>query len=155
MTEQTQGKYGPETLEPSRSDRKRYVYNDVQIGEELVSYEYLFTQEMVDTFRQSTDDPEARVATIAIRHDATAFDMTYDWAGSVNAGNDLQLFNPPIPGKKIFVTGRITDKYCRRDKPYLVIESTAVDEDGRLLDKLSTTQMQKADEVGKKWQPQS
>ena len=61
----------------------------------------------------------------------------------------------PIPGKKIFVKGRIADKYLRRDKPYLVIEATATDEDGRLLERLKTYQMKKPDEVGKKWHPQS
>ena len=73
----------------------------------------------------------------------------------VNAGNQVEFFNPPIPGKKIKVTGRVADKYMRRDKPYLVIEATAVDEDGRLLEKLRTYQMKKPDEVGKKWHPQS
>ena len=34
-----------------------------------------------------------------------------------------------------------------------VIEATATDEDGRLLEKLRTYQMKKPDEVGKKWQP--
>ena len=52
-------------------------------------------------------------------------------------------------------TGRIADKYLRRDKPYMVIEATAIDEDGRLLEKLRTYQMKKPDEVGKKWHPQS
>ena len=78
-----------------------------------------------------------------------------DTTGGVNAGNEVEFFNPPIPGKKISVTGRIHNKYMRRDKPYLVIEATAIDEDGRLLEKLRTYQMKKPDEVGKKWHPQS
>ena len=53
------------------------------------------------------------------------------------------------------MTGRIHDKYLRRDKPYMVIEATAIDEDGRLLERLRTYQMKKPDEVGKKWHPQS
>ena len=75
--------------------------------------------------------------------------MVYeDNVGGVNAGNEVEFFNPPIPGKTIRVTGRVADKYLRRDKPYLVIEATAVDEDGRLLEKLRTYQMKKPDEVG-------
>ena len=57
-------------------------------------------------------------------------------------------------GKKIKVQGRIADKYLRRDKPYIVIEATATDEDGRLLEKLSTYQLKKPDELGKKWHPE-
>jgi len=134
---------------------KEFVYDEVQVGEPLGSYEYLFTQEILDNFRASVDDPEAPFPTLAVKHDATAFAMVYhDDTGGINAGNEVEFYNPPIPGKKIRVTGRIADKYLRRDKPYLVIEATAVDEDGRLLEKLRTYQMKKPDEVGKKWHPQ-
>ena len=135
---------------------KQFVYDEVEIGEELGSYEYLLTQEMLDNFRASIDDPEGCFPTLAVKHDATALAMVYDdTTGGVNAGNQVEFFNPPIPGKRIRVTGRVADKYLRRDKPYLVIEATAVDEDGRLLEKLRTYQMKKPDEVGKKWHPQS
>ena len=131
-------------------------YDKLQIGEELGSYEYLLTQEMIDSFRASVEDPDAAFPTIAVKHDATALAMSYqDNLGGVNAGNEMEFHNPPIPGKKVKVTGRIHGKYSRRDKPYLVIEATAVDEDGRLLDKMRTYQMKKPDEVGKKWEAQS
>ncbi len=136
-----------ETLKP-------FNYADIEIGEELGSYEYVLTQEMLDNFRASVDDPDAPFPTLAVKHDATAFAMVYDdQTGGVNAGNEVEFFNPPLPGKKIRVTGRIHDKYLRRDKPYMVIEATAEDEDGRLLEKLRTYQMKKPDEVGKKWHP--
>ena len=131
-------------------------YDKLQIGEELGSYEYLLTQEMIDSFRASVEDPDAAFPTIAVKHDATALAMSYqDNLGGVNAGNEMEFHNPAIPGKKVKVTGRIHDKYSRRDKPYLVIEATAVDEDGRLLEKMRTYQMKKPDEVGKKWHAQS
>jgi hypothetical protein len=134
---------------------KQFDYDQVKIGEELGSYEYLLTQEMLDNFRASIDDPEGCFPTLAVKHDATALAMVYDdTTGGVNAGNQVEFFNPPIPGKRIRVTGRIHDKYLRRDKPYMVIEATAIDEDGRLLEKLRTYQMKKPDEVGKKWHPQ-
>ncbi len=134
---------------------REFNYEKAEIGEELGSYEYVLTQEMLDTFRASVDDPDASFPTLAVKHDATAFAMVYeDNIGGVNAGNEVEFFNPPIPGKKVKVTGRIADKYSRRDKPYLVIEATAVDEDGRLLEKLRTYQMKKPDEVGKKWHSQ-
>ena len=130
-------------------------YNKLEIGEELGSYEYVLTQQILDEYRKSVDDPEAVFPTIAVKHDATALAMVYeDTTGGVNAGNEIEFHNPPIPGKKIRVTGRIHDKYIRREKPYLVIEATAVDEDGRLIEKMRTYQMKKPDEVGKKWHPQ-
>ena len=135
---------------------KLFNYDEIQIGEELGSYEYVLTQEMLDHFRASVQDPDACFPTLAVKHDATALNMVYDdQTGGVNAGNEVEFFNPPIVGKKILVTGRIHDKYMRRDKPYMVIEATAVDEDGRMLERLRTYQMKKPDEVGKKWHPQS
>ena len=93
--------------------------------------------------------------TIAVKHDATALGLAYeDNTGGVNAGNEMEFHNPPVAGKIIKVTGRVHDKYTRRDKPYLVIEATATDEDGRLIEKMRTYQMKKPDEVGKKWHPQ-
>ena len=107
-------------------------------------------------YAKSIDDPDAAFPTLAVKHDGTALNMVYnDTTGGVNAGNEVEFFNPPAPGKKIFVKGRIADKYLRRDKPYLVIEATAVDEDGNLLERLKTYQMKKPDEVGKKWHPQA
>jgi hypothetical protein len=134
---------------------KELKYDGLVIGEQLGSFEYVLTQEMLDDFRESVEDPEAPFPTLAVKHDGTSLNMVYkDTTGGVNAGNEVEFFNPPIPGKKIMVTGRVADKYVRRDKPYLVIEATATDEDGRLLERLRTYQMKKPDEVGKKWNPQ-
>ena len=139
----------------SMPTRKIYNYDDLQIGEELGSYEYEYTQAMLDDFRKSVDDPDARFATLAVKHDATAFDMVYeDRTGTINAGNEVEFFNPPITGTCIKVTGRVADKYIRRDKPYIVLEATAVDQDGRLLEKVRTYQLKKPDELGKKWHQQ-
>ena len=139
----------------ARSPNENFRLRQAEIGEELGSYEYTLTQEMLDNFRASVNDPMRCSPRWRSSTDATAFAMVYDdQTGGVNAGNEVEFFNPPIPGKKIRVTGRIADKYMRRDKPYMVIEATAVDEDGRLLEKLRTYQMKKPDEVGKKWHPQ-
>ena len=107
---------------------KLFDYDQAEIGEELGSYEYTLTQEMVTAFRTSVDDQDAQFPTLGVKHDATAFAMVYDDPiGTVNAGNEVEFFNPPIVGKKIKVQGRIADKYLRRDKPYIVIEATATD----------------------------
>ncbi len=135
-------------------ERKIFDYDKAEIGEELGSYEYTLTQQMLDDFRASVDDPDAPFPTLGVKHDATAFAMVYDDPiGTVNAGNQVEFYNPPIVGKTISVKGRISDKYLRRDNPYIVIEATAIDEDGRLLEKLSTYQLKKPDELGKKWNP--
>ena len=60
------------------AELKIFDYNSVQIGEELGSYEYVLTQEMLDNFRASVDDPEACFPTLAVKHDATALNIVYN-----------------------------------------------------------------------------
>ena len=139
----------------SESIRRLFDFDSAQAGEDLGSYEYVLTQEMMDRYRESVDDPDAVFATIAVKHDATAFLMVYDDAtGNVNAGNEVEFFNEPVPGKRIRVTASLVDKYHHRNRPYIVLEATAEDEDGRLLERVRTYQLKKPDELGRKWHPQ-
>ena len=124
----------------------------LEVGETFERYEYVLTQEMIASYRKGVMDPEAAFPTISHKVDVKQYNKRYRDDGSVNARCAFHCYNPPLPGKKLTVTAWIADKYLRRDKPYMVIEATAVDEDGRLLEKLRTYQMKKPDEVGKKWQ---
>lgn len=136
---------------------RNFDFEAAEIGEELGSLEYVLTQEMLDNFRASVDDPEAPFPTIAAKHDGAAKRVVYEDEidGGVNARAEIEFYRPPVPGRKIRVTGRIVDKYWRRGKPYLVTEGTAFDEDGNLLEIVRTYHMRKPDEMGKKWQPES
>ena len=78
--------------------------------------------------------------------------MVYeDQLGSINAGNEVRFYNPPRPGERIRITGRIVDKYVRHDRPYIVTEATATGEDGRLLERIRTIELKKPAVVGEKW----
>lgn len=141
----------------NRAGKIPFDFDKVEIGEELASFEYVLTQEMFDDFRAAAEDPDATFPTLAIKHDSESFHRKYDATGyeGTAAGNDVEFYAAPIPGKKIRVTGRIADKYIRRGMPYIAIEAVATDEDGRLLEKMRTYQMRKPDEAGKKWASQS
>lgn len=134
------------------TQKKPYDWNEAEIGAELGSFEYVLTQAQVDNYRKAVDDPEAPFTTLAVKHDVASFSLIYEISSGVNARNEVQFFHPPIPGKTIRVTGRIVDKYVRRDLPYLVTEATATDEDGRLIEKIKTYSMQRTQKVGEKWQ---
>ena len=134
------------------SPRREFDFEKAEIGEDLGSYEYVLSQESVDSYRASVEDPSAPFVTIGIKHDTTALEMAYDdQVGGILARAEVEFYNAPIPGKKIFVTARIADKYWRRDKPYLVTEATATDEDGRLLEIVRSYEVKKPDELGRKW----
>ena len=129
----------------------KLVFEDVVVGEALGSYEYTLTEEQFQRFRESVEWPDGTYPTIAVKHDATSLKAKYAPGGSANARQVMEFFNPPIPGKKIKVTGKLIDKYIRRDKPYIVIQAEAVDEDGRLIERTTTYQLRKPQAIGKKW----
>ncbi len=131
--------------------KPKLTFESAIVGEELATYEYVLTGEDIERYRRSVRDPEARFPTIAIKNDATALEMKYDAGPGINARQAVEFFNPPTPGKRIRVTGKLIDKYVRRGKPYIVNQATAMDEDGRLIERTTTWRMCKTEEVGKKW----
>lgn len=117
--------------EPERHE----VWDSIPLGEDLGSLDYVLTEEMLADYRRVVDNPHAAYPTVAARHPANLFYRKYREVMRVpNTGQDSEYHNPPVPGKRITISGRIVDKYIRRDKPYLVIEARAVDEDGRLIE---------------------
>lgn len=111
------------------------LFDRIEVGEDLGTLEYVLTPEMLNDYRRVVDNPHAAYPTIAARHPANLFYRKYEGRMRVpNTGQDSEYYNPPIPGKRILVTARIADKYIRRSKPYLIIEATARDEDGRLIE---------------------
>ena len=126
-------------------------WDALEVGETFDTYEYVLTQEMIDTYRQGVMDSEASFPTISHKVDVKQYNAKYRDAGSVNARCAFSCYNPPVPGKRITVRAWIADKYLRRGKNYIVTEAVSVDEDGRLIDRVITHELKQPTEVGKKW----
>ncbi len=127
-------------------------WDALEDGETYEKYEYVLTQEMIDTYRKGVMDGEAGFPTIAHKVDVKQYNARYTDNGSVNARCAFQCYNPPIAGKKLTVTAWIADKYLRRGKYYIVTEAVSVDEDGRLIDRVITHELKQPSEMGKKWE---
>lgn len=127
-------------------------WDELVIGEQLPTLDYVLTQEMMDEFRLGVMDPEAAFPTISQKVDVRPYHLVYRDDGSVNARCSFHFYNPPVAGKRIVVHAWIADKYARRGKNYIVTEAVSVDEDGRLLDRVITHELKQPSEVGKKWQ---
>jgi hypothetical protein len=114
---------------------KREVWESIPVGDDLGTMDYIMTDQMIADYRRVVGNPQAAYPTVAARHPANLFYRKYAKIMRVpNAGHDSQFFNPPIAGKRIFVSAKVVDKYIRRGRPYLVVEATAKDEDGRLIE---------------------
>ncbi len=112
------------------------VWESIPVGDDLGSLDYVLTSQMVADYRRVVDNPHAAYPTVAARHPANLFYRKYAAVMRVpNMGHDSEYFNPPVAGKRITITGRIADKYLRRGNAYIIVEATAVDEDGRLIER--------------------
>ncbi len=119
----------------SEADQSNAVWESIPVGDDLGTMDYVMTEKMIADYREVVGNPTAAYPTVAARHPANLFYRKYRAVMRVpNTGHDSQFFNPPVAGKRIFVKATVADKYIRREKAYLIIEATATDEDGRLIE---------------------
>lgn len=124
------------------------VWESIPVGDDLGTLDYVLTEQMVSDYRRVVDNPHAAYPTVAARHPANLFYRKYAQVMRVpNMGHDSEYFNPPVAGKRITISGRIADKYIRRGNAYIIVEATAVDEEGRLIERSKLVGL--AREVGK------
>ena len=132
----------------SESESEFKVWESIPVGDDLGTLDYVLTEQMVSDYRRVVDNPHAAYPTVAARHPANLFYRKYASVMRVpNMGHDSEYFNPPVVGKRITIHGRIADKYIRRGAAYIIVEATAVDEDGRLIERSKIVGL--AREVGK------
>jgi 3-hydroxybutyryl-CoA dehydratase len=122
--------------------KKKFVYENVQIGEELGKKEVLITEDLIRSCAQAIESNHpwyfqdspfgGRIAPPTIFDNDTLrmLDETYERFGSIHAKQSWEFKNPAKLGKKVTVTVRVVDKFLKRDRPWIVMELAAVDEDG-------------------------
>lgn len=62
----------------------------------------------------------------------TAYDLASGGAG-MHAKHECEIFDCPRLGQKVVLTGCHVDKYIKREKQYIILESEAADKNGKLL----------------------
>ncbi len=112
-----------------------WLWDRVQIGERLQPFEYIVSEEMLAAYRDTVENPTAAYPTVAGRHPLRAFVQTFGKQTLMNVGIEAEYFGAVRPGSILRVEAVIVDKYIRRDKPYIVVESTTTDDSGRLIEK--------------------
>jgi len=124
-------------------DAKPLIYDDVEVGEELPTIEMVSNQELQGRLLVALQDDNPWYHRESpwggpIVHHAMLDDFPmcavlqhYQWPfGSVHAKQETEFFNPILLGKRVTVTSKIVEKYIRRGKQYIGMESLVVSEDG-------------------------
>ena len=143
MTEET-GNPGPSDG-PARVARDargpRTTFEEIEIGQDLGSLEWTVTESQIDALCESDDDHHewysvsspfgGRVAPVLISYPPIRllFARKYNVRGLFYELRMEQL-QPIIPGQKMTVSGRVVDKWIKRDREYVCYEAVCVDDRG-------------------------
>lgn len=122
--------------------RKTFDYDTIQIGEVLGRKQVLITAEMVATCAHAIESAHPWYVgdspyggpiappTIFDNDTLNILDEQYERFGSIHAKQAWEFKQPLRVGKQVTLTVTVTEKFVRRERPYIVMELLAVDEDG-------------------------
>ena len=127
-------------------------YENLIVGQELGPMYYDITDRKVKDYCYSVDDwdaagfpPKQGQITTALLCSNDALHIIWSkysrrGGSGLHAKQDFEVLNPVRVGKKITVTGKISDKYIRRDKKWMSSYAEIVDEDGFVILRGTTTE---------------
>ena len=116
-------------------------YN-AQVGEELGQIEYEVTRTVIEEYADIADDHDpwflkqspfgGPIAhpTIGANDYSHLLTTKYSSSGVVHVKAAHEFLNPIKPGKTYTVKAKVVDRYTRRGRDYLTVETVTTDEDG-------------------------
>jgi hypothetical protein len=107
------------------------AYEKIYIGEQLGYLEYQVTKEQLKLLQEAVEYPGAFFPHIAVKEYLEVLHRKHGPISFISAKHQDRYYHPPIPDKRVQVTGWVRDKYERRGRHWLRVETLAIDEDGR------------------------
>jgi len=120
------------------------VYDELEVGEELPTLEFAIAEDLQGRYLMAVQDdnpwyykespwgsPVVHVSTLDI---LPMWAVTYKYEypfGWVHARQETEFINPVPVGKPLRAVSKIAEKYRRKERGYIVVESLVVDGDGR------------------------
>ncbi|MBI3976619.1 MAG: MaoC family dehydratase [Chloroflexi bacterium] len=138
----------------TQTEREVFDFETLEVGTDLGSVEFLLTEQEFAHHRQAVEYADAIWVTNELKPVAILARRRWRYRPGqrhINARHNAEYFNPPRPGKKLIFSGKVIDKYVKRDKPYVVFEVEVKDEDGLLIERYQRTRMVSAPKLGEKW----
>lgn len=127
---------------------KELLFDDIYVGQEFPGLEYHLNRETIQKYGEAVEDldpiytdQEAAVASEfggPVAHPTTAsiyILKAYKVGvtsppGGVHAKQKFEFISPTRPGETLQIKAKVVDKYIKRERRYVVIESLAVNQDG-------------------------
>ncbi|MCL4367625.1 MAG: MaoC family dehydratase N-terminal domain-containing protein [Actinobacteria bacterium] len=127
-------------------------YENLIVGQELGPMYYDITERKVKEYCYAVDDwdpacfppkPGSITPALLMSNDCLHIIWSkYSKGGGsgLHAKQDFEILNPVRVGKKITITGKVSDKYIKRDKKWMQTWAEVVDEDGLPIIRGTTTE---------------
>lgn len=135
----------PATVRVARDARgPRATFDDIEIGADLGTIEWTVSQADIDGQCETDDDYHewytvespygGTIAPVLISYTPirTMLSRTYNVRGMFYQ-LDMESVRPIRIGVPMMITGKIIDKWVKRDREYIAYEATCVDADGQLI----------------------
>ena len=112
---------------------------EAQVGETLRPHTYILTRAAAlfaarnigkDSLETDASGHEIAPACVTDSDYVPLWISDFTTKEAVHAKAEHHYLNPPRVGKQMTVTGRFSDKYNRRGRDFLTMESETIDEDG-------------------------
>jgi acyl dehydratase len=114
--------------------RARVPFESIEPGLEVGTFSYVLDDNSVDRHLRATEQeayPEAYAPVSLLAADGVNLsDRFYDISQSVHAGQRLDILALPRLGSTLTVSGRSLDKFVRRGRRFVSIETTTTDDAG-------------------------
>ena len=107
----------------STPDLGLLTFASANIGTDLGSLEYMLSAEKLNLFRIACGDSGALYPTIATKDFYYLLQNRFTVGLMLHAKHESTYLEPPPLGERLKVTGRIVDRYVRRGRGFVVVES--------------------------------
>jgi acyl dehydratase len=115
------------------------TFESAEVGTDLGSLDYMLTEEKLNLFRRACGDPGARYPTIATKDFYYLLQNRFAVGLMLHAKHESNYVEPPALGQRLTVTGRVVDRYVRRGRGFVVVESVTTGEAGKTVVRSRTT----------------
>lgn len=116
-----------------------FLFDEVTEGEEYGPLEYEITDATLNAYRSAVGNPSAQLVTIAAKDYVRLLATKYSPPTIINAKHSVSFRGTASAGSKVRVTGRLKAKYVKRERQYVVVETSSVDETGHEIAHAETT----------------
>lgn len=117
------------------------AFHELPVGTDMGSIEYTISEERVERHLRAThqtpypqtDGEKLAPVSILASDGIWLAEAQFDISESVHASQRLEIVNAPIVGSRAKVSGKVTDKFEKGGRQFVVMDVVSEDDRGRVL----------------------